>query len=62
MTEFWERMERQFGRVFAETVARDQVLGDLGNRTVYQALAEGADAKEIWRAVCEAFEVPPKAR
>jgi hypothetical protein len=62
LTEFWARMEGQFGRVFADTVARDQVLRQLGNRTVYQALAEGTDAKDIWRAVCESFELPPKVR
>ena len=62
LTEFWERMERQFGKAFADTVARDQVLGDLGNRTVNQALAAGTDAKEVWRAVCDAYDLPPKVR
>jgi hypothetical protein len=55
-------MERVFGPTYAESVARDQVLAALGGRTVRQALAEGDDAKRVWRAVCESFEVPPGER
>jgi len=38
------------------------VLADLGSRTVDQALAAGMEPKTIWRAVCEAFEIPEEAR
>jgi hypothetical protein len=62
LTEFWERMRAQFGEVYAESVAKDYVLSGLGNRTVDQALAEGTDAKTVWRAVCEAFKVPDRQR
>jgi Protein of unknown function (DUF3046) len=62
LTEFWERMRAQFGEVYAESVAKDYVLSALGNRTVDQALAEGEDAKTVWRAVCEAFKVPERRR
>jgi Protein of unknown function (DUF3046) len=62
LTEFWERMRAQFGEVYAESVAKDYVLSALGNRTVDQALAEGEDAKTVWRAVCEAFKVPERQR
>ena len=31
-----------------------------GERTVDQALADGVDAKAVWRAVCEEFDVPQK--
>jgi len=62
LTEFWERMRAQFGEVYAESVAKDYVLSSLGNRTVDQALAEGTDAKTVWRAVCEAFKVPERQR
>jgi len=62
LTEFWERMRAQFGEVYAESVAKDYVLSALGNRTVDQALAEGTDAKTVWRAVCEAFKVPERQR
>jgi hypothetical protein len=62
LTEFWERMRSQFGDAYAESVARDYVLSTLGSRTVNQALADGEDAKTVWRAVCEAFRVPERLR
>jgi hypothetical protein len=62
LTEFWELMREQFGDVYAQSVAQDFVLADLGSRTVNQALADGEDAKVIWRAVCEAFRVPERRR
>jgi hypothetical protein len=62
LTEFWDRMRAQFGDVYAESVAKDQVLAALGDRTVNQALADGEDAKTVWRAVVETFEVPERLR
>jgi Protein of unknown function (DUF3046) len=62
LTNFWERMRAQFGEVYADSVARDYVLAGLGGRTVNQALADGEDAKVVWRAVCEAFKVPERLR
>jgi Protein of unknown function (DUF3046) len=62
LTEFWDRMRAQFGDVYAESVAKDQVLAALGDRTVNQALADGEDAKTVWRAVAETFEVPERLR
>jgi Protein of unknown function (DUF3046) len=62
LTEFWERMRAQFGDSYAESVAKDFVLAGLGGRTVNQALADGVDAKTVWRAVCEAFDVPERLR
>ena len=62
LTVFWERMRAQFGETYAESVAKDQVLADLGDRTVDQALADGVDAKTVWRAVCDSFDVPQRLR
>jgi len=62
LTEFWERMQARFGAGYADSVARDQVIRRLGNRTVHQALAEGESARDVWRAVCEHFEIPIKDR
>ena len=62
LTDFWERMRAQFGEVYAESVAKDQVLAALDDRTVNQALADGEDAKTVWRAVCETFDVPQRLR
>jgi hypothetical protein len=60
LTEFWERMRAQFGDSYAGSVAKDHVLAGLDGRTVDQALAEGVDPKTVWRAVCEAFDVPER--
>ena len=62
LTVFCERMRAQFGEQYAESVAKDQVLAALGGRTVNQALADGEDPKNVWRAVCETFEVPERLR
>jgi hypothetical protein len=55
-------MNAQFGEGYAESVAQDYVLAGLGGRTVNRALAEGENAKTVWRAVCEAFSVPESLR
>ena len=59
---FWERMNAQFGEAYAESVAKDFVLAGLGGRTVERALADGEDAKKVWRAVSDAFNVPENLR
>ena len=59
---FWERMRAQFGDSYAQSVARDYVLAGLGGRTVEQALAEGVDAKTVWRAVWGFLELPARDR
>jgi hypothetical protein len=62
LTEFWQRMRGQFGEAYAESVAQDYVIGSLGSRTVNQALADGEDAKIVWRAVCDEFHIPEVKR
>jgi Protein of unknown function (DUF3046) len=62
LTDFWERMRAQFGDTYAESVAKDYVLSNLGERTVNKALADGEDAKVVWRAVCDTFNVAESLR
>jgi hypothetical protein len=62
MTEFWERMARRFGASYADSVARDQVIRGLGDRTAHEALVAGEDPKSVWLAVCEHFDVPVRER
>lgn len=62
LTNFWNNMRGQFGEVYAESLAKDYVIEGLGSRTIEQALADGVGAKEVWRAVCEAFDLPATAR
>jgi hypothetical protein len=61
-TEFWARMERALGPSYAAVWASQQVLGDLGGRTVEQALAAGEPPKVVWRAVAERLELPEAQR
>lgn len=62
LTRFWELMADEFGPVRAASLAADHAFADLGDRTVDQALEAGVDPKEVWRAVCEAFDVPRERR
>ncbi len=62
LTEFWDRMNAQFGDVYAQSLAKDFVFDKLGGRTVERALADGVDAKVVWRAVCDTFKVPENLR
>jgi Protein of unknown function (DUF3046) len=61
-TEFWSLMRTQFGDVYAQSLAKDFVFGNLGERTVERALADGVDAKVVWRTVCDTFNVPDNLR
>ena len=62
LTEFWARMRAQFGDVYAQSVAKDYVFEKLGGRTIERALADGEDAKVVWRAVADTFDVPENLR
>lgn len=61
-TEFWSLMRAQFGDVYAQSLAKDFVFGNLGERTVERALSDGVDAKVVWRTVCDTFNVPDSLR
>lgn len=62
LTVFWERMNARFGEAYADSVARDLVIAQLGGRTVVAALAAGEQPRTVWEAVCEAVEVPVRDR
>ncbi|HEY9351237.1 MAG TPA: DUF3046 domain-containing protein [Acidothermales bacterium] len=62
LTDFWSRMTEHFGEGYAASYARDFVIAELGDRTVSQALEQGEDAKDVWRAVCAAEDVPARLR
>jgi hypothetical protein len=55
-------MQAHFGPTRAASVAQDHVFAVLGGRSVDQALAAGFDPKQVWFAVCDAFEVPESLR
>ncbi len=64
LTDFWWRLEQVFGASYAASVAKDQVLPQLGGRTIDQALAAGEETAVVWRAVVAAYpeRVPGKLR
>jgi hypothetical protein len=55
-------MDDQFGSMRAQTVARDQVLSALGGRTAVDAIEAGLPVRQVWLAVCDAFDVPRAQR
>ncbi len=55
LTDFWSRLEQVFGPGYASSVASDQVLTQLGGRTITQALAAGEETVVVWRAVVAAY-------
>lgn len=62
LTDFWERMDETFGRTYSRSWAEEQHLRALGGRTVTQALTDGEDTKDVWRAVCAHAQVPRHLR
>lgn len=62
LTQFRALMEDEFGSVRAASLVRDHVFAELGGRTVEVALEAGVDPREAWRAVCDAYDVPPNRR
>jgi len=61
-TEFWARMHLALGETYAPVCASQQVIADLGGRTVDQALAAGVSPKQVWRAVADRLELPDSLR
>ena len=63
-TDFWSRLEQVFGAGYAASVARDQVLSQLGGRTIVEALDAGESTRNVWRAGGAAYpdRGPPPLR
>jgi len=58
LTEFHELVDGQFGPVRGASLLVDHVLSGVGGRTAEQAIEEGVDPREVWRALCADFDVP----
>ncbi|MCW2798777.1 MAG: hypothetical protein JWQ70_249 [Aeromicrobium sp.] len=61
-SEFWARMDRQFGNGYARVWADNHVLRELDGRTPSQALDAGESPKIVWRAVHSSLELPASER
>ena len=64
LTDLWARLKEVFGPGYADSVASDQVIPQLGGRTIRQALAGGEEIVTVWRAVVAAYpdRVPSRIR
>jgi hypothetical protein len=62
LTYFRELMEGEFGPARAASLARDHVFAELDGLTVEEALEKGHSPREVWLAVCRAYDVPPARR
>ena len=58
LTEFHELVTGQFGPVRGSSLLVDHVLTRLGGRTAAQAISDGVEPREVWRALCADFDVP----
>lgn len=61
-TEFWDRMEAALGPAYARSWSERFVIADLGGRTADEALADGYEPKEVWRAVHAVLDLPARER
>ncbi|OAN37497.1 DUF3046 domain-containing protein [Mycolicibacterium iranicum] len=58
LTEFQELVEGRFGAVRASSMLMDHVLTSIGGRTAAQAIEDGVEPRDVWRALCADFDVP----
>jgi hypothetical protein len=47
-----QRIELSFGREWAASFCKDIAISELGSRSVDEALRDGYEAGEIWKALC----------
>ena len=62
LQEFWSRLDRHFGPMRAQSVARDHVFATLGGRSAVDAIEVGLPVRKVWLAICEEYEVPARER
>ena len=58
LTEFTLLIEERFGTARGAALVADHVLAALGGRTAAQAIEDGVEPRDVWRALCADFDVP----
>ena len=48
----------RFGVTYGASVLADHVLTGFDGRTGAQAIEDGVDPRDVWRALCVDFDVP----
>lgn len=51
-------MHTEFGVARGDLLLADHVLPSMNGRTGAQAIEDGIDPREVWRALCAEFDVP----
>ncbi len=62
LTEFHEMVREEFGQVRGDSMLIDHVLQSLDGMTAAEAVEAGWEPREVWRALCAEFDVPPARR
>ena len=62
LSDFWRLVDEEFGAGYGRSLAVDQVLMALGDRSPAQALSDGVEPKAVWFALCDAMDVPAERR
>lgn len=62
LTEFHELVREEFGQARGDSLLIDHVLLSLGGRTAAEAIEAGQEPRDVWRALCVEFDVPPARR
>lgn len=58
LTEFYELVTMRFGAAYGSSVLADHVLTGFDGRTAAQAIEDGVEPRDVWRALCADFDVP----
>ena len=51
-------LHTEFGVSRGDVLLSDHVLPSMGGRTGSQAIEDGVDPRDVWRALCAEFDVP----
>lgn len=52
LSDLRERINLSFGEQWAPSFCKDIVISELGSRSVDEALKDGYEADEVWKALC----------
>ena len=54
----WGQLSNRSDQVRGSSMLVDHALTRFGGRTAVQAIDDGVDPREVWRALCADFDVP----
>jgi hypothetical protein len=58
LTEFNQRVTLRFGATYGASVLADHVVSEFDGRSAAQAIEDGVEPRDVWRALCVDFDVP----